>query len=164
MAISNEVHGTLANFFNSQRALFNTLGDASRGCSEELIEMSMSALKTGLAESTVFTRQLLTAENTIDRLELISSRMQARIERSMSLTRRINDTILNAQSQMSDAVQRQIGDVKLNVNGIENNSVSAVSDLHQTLAEVMEPVVIDVQPEPDNLIRLEKKKLQVDKI
>ena len=160
MAISNESHGIdIANFFNSQRALFNALGQTSRGCSEELIDMSMAAVKSGLAESTVFTRQLMTAANTVDRLELISSRMQARMDRSMSLTQRISDIILHAQSQMSDAVKRQIGDVKLTVTGLENSSGNAVSDVHQTPIEVMEPVVINTQPEPDNLIKLEKKKL-----
>ncbi|MDY7547016.1 phasin family protein [Glaciimonas sp. CA11.2] len=165
MSISNESYGTMvADFINSQRALSRTLGEASSGCSEELMRISMVAVKTGLAESIVFTRQLMTAVNASDRFELISARMQARIESSLSLTQRISDICFNARSQMSDAVQRQIEVVKPNVDGIENNVVIAAIDGLEIPAEVTEPVVINAQQEPDNLIRLEKNKLQIDKI
>lgn len=134
MVISNESYlSVVADFFNAQLALSKTLADASLECSEELISINVTAAKTRIAETTVFTQRFMNAKDPYERLMLMSSRLQARVGGAFSVAQRIANVTVNAQSQVSDAVKQQMEELKRKTT-VANKTESAASSAILTAA------------------------------
>lgn len=142
MVISNESYlSVMADFFNAQLALSKTLAEASLECSEELININVTAVKIRVAESTVFTQRLMTAKDPYERLALISSRLQARVGGALLVAQRIANVTVNAQSQVSDAVKQQMEALKrktsVEINAHSGVPTATLSAVHDTQSVVV---------------------------
>ena len=116
MIFTNEFYAAaVKDFFESHVALTKNLNSVTMGCAEDVIALNMSAIKNRIAETTVFTQQLMSAKDQPERMLLTSARWQGRIENMLALSRQMADAAITAQGAFSEEVQRHMVEARRSV-------------------------------------------------
>jgi phasin family protein len=107
-------NATKANF-EAQFALFSTLTSKAFEGVEKLVELNINAAKASMEESSIATRQLLSAKDPQEFLALSAAQAQPTAEKAMSYTRQLAAIAAGTQAEFTKAAETQIAETNRKV-------------------------------------------------
>ena len=107
-------NATKANL-ESQFALFSSLTAKTFEGVEKLVELNINAAKASLEESSIATRQLLSAKDPQEFFSLSAAQAQPTAEKAMSYSRQVAAIAAGTQAEFTRAAEQQIADTSRKV-------------------------------------------------
>jgi phasin family protein len=107
-------NATKANF-ESQFAIFSSLTSKAFEGMEKLIELNMTAAKASLEESSIATRQLLSAKDPQEFFSLTAAQAQPTAEKAISYSRQVAAIAAGTQAEFTKAAELQIAETNRKV-------------------------------------------------
>lgn len=107
-------NATKANF-ESQFAIFSSLTSKAFEGMEKLVELNLTAAKASLEESSVATRQLLSAKDPQEFFSLTAAQAQPTAEKAMSYSRQVAAIAAGTQAEFTKAAEQQIAETNRKV-------------------------------------------------
>ena len=107
-------NATKANF-ESQFAIFSSLTSKAFEGVEKLIELNITAAKASLEESSITTKQLLSAKDPQEFFSLTAAQAQPTAEKAISYSRQLATIAAGTQAEFSKAAELQIAETNRKV-------------------------------------------------
>lgn len=99
----------------SQFAVFSSLTSKAFESMEKLIELNLTAAKASMEESSVATRQLLSAKDPQEFFALTAAQAQPTAEKAMSYSRQVAAIAAGTQAEFTKAAEQQIAETNRKV-------------------------------------------------
>ena len=107
-------NATKANF-ESSFAIFSSLTSKAFEGMEKLVELNLTAAKASLEESSIATRQLLSAKDPQEFFSLTAAQAQPTAEKAISYSRQFASIAAGTQAEFSKAAEQQIAETNRKV-------------------------------------------------
>lgn len=91
----------------AQLAMFTTLSHAAIENTEKIIDFNVTTTKTNWAKSTTATKQLLSMQDSQERLSLVATRTRENIEAAISYSRSMADLVTTARNELGKELAAQ---------------------------------------------------------
>ena len=100
---------------DAQFALFSSISAKTLESVEKLAELNLNAVKSTLEEATATTRQLLSAKDAQEFIQLSSAQLQPNAEKFLAYSRHLGNIATTTQAELSRAAEVQLNENKRKV-------------------------------------------------